>query len=125
MLKDTLKEIKEEYNKNHVQVFPPPELRIGHGIYFIPNNNYEQSLKELNAIIEINASSNLALNNIGTYEMLPYDYYLSRNIPVVTSTDGHGLYDTTKRKEDQIAYITSENYDSILKYDQQIIERKR
>ena len=123
---DTLKEIKNEYLNMtpSMNILPPPELRIGHGIYFEKNENYIEKLKEFGAIIEINASSNLALGNIDDYSLLPYDYYLKNNVPIVLSTDGHGLYDTDIRIEDYIAQEFSKDYDVISQTDSLVLEGK-
>lgn len=123
---DTLGEIQDFYNEQEPsrKILPPPELRIGHGIYFEKNKNYIKRLRRFNAIIEINASSNFALNNIDSYNYLPYNYYISNGIPVVISTDGHGLYDTNIKREDFIAQRTSHIYDIITEIDDYILEGK-
>lgn len=124
---NALLEIKTEYEVNNPsdKILPPPEIRIGHGIYFDKNNsNYIENLKKLGAIIEINASSNLALSNIDTYDQLPYDYYLKNGVPIVLSTDGHGLYDTSLQVEDFIASKVSKYYDLIEKIDSRVLEGK-
>lgn len=124
---NTLLEIKTEYkDKNlNVKILPPPEIRIGHGIYFDKNNvNYVRMLQELGAIIEINASSNFALGNIDEYNTLPYDHYLKNGIPIVISTDGHGLYDTSLKVEDYIASKVSKYYKIIPPLEEKIIEGK-
>lgn len=123
----TLLEIKYAYLKGNPpeKVLPPPELRIGHGLYFDENNeNYFSALKEFEAIVEINASSNKALSNIEDYIVIPYDTYLSHGIPVVLSTDGHGLYDTNLEKEDRIAKENSRYYQVILEIEKEILGRK-
>ena len=123
----TLLEIKSEYlsNNPNEKILPPPEIRIGHGIYFDKNNdNYIEMLCKLGAIIEINASSNFALGNIDKYNALPYDYYLKNGIPIVISTDGHGLYDTSLQVEDYIASEVSESYEKIPMLEEKIIEGK-
>lgn len=106
------------------KILPPPELRIGHGIYFEKNKSYIDNLKRFGAIIEINASSNFALGNINEYSLLPHDYYIKNDIPVVISTDGHGLYDTNIKIEDYIAHEFSHSYDAIAKVDDYILEGK-
>lgn len=110
---------------SNVKILPPPEIRIGHGIYFDKNNvNYVRMLQELGAIIEINASSNFALGNIDEYNTLPYDHYLKNGIPTVISTDGHGLYDTSLKVEDYIASKVSKYYKIIPPLEEKIIEGK-
>ena len=112
------------YEKNII--IPPPEIRIGHGLYFDKNLEYVEKLKKFGCIIEINASSNFALGNIKDYSSLPYEYYIKNEIPVVLSTDGHGLYSTSIVIEDHIAErITDKNtYDEILTIDETIRDRK-
>ncbi|MEG1821038.1 MAG: hypothetical protein RR201_02210 [Malacoplasma sp.] len=116
-----IKELKEEKKF----IIPPPEIRIGHGIYFNKNEKYLSLLREFGVIVEINASSNLALGNIHTYSDLPYDYYLNSGIKVVLSTDGHGLYHTTIPIESTIAQLVSNNYEKIISTDDDVIERKK
>ena len=76
-------------------VIPPPEIRIGHGLYFDGSKEYIDLLKKFKCIIEINATSNLKLSNVESLEKMPYNFYLSHGIPVVICTDGHGIYLTT------------------------------
>ncbi|MBR5662514.1 MAG: hypothetical protein IKX00_02540 [Bacilli bacterium] len=123
---NTLLEIKSEYesNNSNEKILPPPEIRIGHGIYFDKNNNYLKMLQQLGVVIEINASSNFALGNIDNYITIPYDYYLENNIPIVISTDGHGLYDTSLKVEDYIASEVSKYYKIIPRIEDKIIEGK-
>lgn len=105
---------------------PPPQIRIGHGIYFVKSDEYIKLLKKFNCIVEINASSNYALNNIGSFSDIPYDYYLDNDIPIVICSDGHGVYDTSKSKEDGIALdnVKNENFKKIIEIDKKIIKEK-
>ena len=124
----TLLDIKQAYLDRNPkeEVLPPPELRIGHGIYYEKDNeSYFLALKALKAIIEINASSNKALSNIEDYSEIPYDDYLLHGIPIVLSTDGHGLYDTTLEEEDHIASENSKYYQFITRIEEKIIDRKK
>ena len=98
----TLKAIKHVANKLQIEI-PPPQIRVGHGVHFVKDKEYIRLLKELGCIVEINASSNYALSNVDDYKEIPYKYYLDNDIPIVLSTDGHGLYDTTAKKELEIA----------------------
>lgn len=110
--------------------FPPPELRIGHGIHYLKNDYYYDFLRKNNAIIEINATSNGALSNINSIDELPYIDYLEHGIPIVLSTDGHGAYNTSTIIEDKIAYYNylknkiPEAYTLLTKWEQNYIEKK-
>ena len=109
-------------------IIPPPEIRIGHGVYFNSSSyEYLRLLKKFGCIVEINASSNYALGNIRNYLQLPYNYYLNHGIPVVISSDGHGLYDTEKSIEDNIAstIATKNNIVSIANIDNYLLKKKK
>jgi adenosine deaminase len=82
---------------------PPPEIRIGHGVYFKDTQEYFDLLRKYKVIIEINATSNEKLGNIQDITDIRYQRYLAENIPIVIATDGHGLYDTTIVNEDKKA----------------------
>lgn len=121
----TLKMIDQIATKKGIEI-PPPEIRIGHGLHFTTNEDYISLLKKFHCIVEINASSNYSLGNIKNYQDIPYNYYLENQIPIVIATDGHGLYDTTIQKEDEIArsYTTSEQYDTIIQTDKDMLGKK-
>lgn len=108
-------------------VIPPPQIRIGHGIHFRKSDEYLNLLKKFKCIIEVNASSNYALNNVDEYKDIPYNYYLDNDIEVVICSDGHGVYDTKKEYEDEIAseVASNENILKILKIDRKIIREKK
>lgn len=84
-------------------IIPPPYFRIGHGIHIQKDNEYLRLLKEFDCEIEINASSNFALSNIRDFSEIDYEFYTKNGVPVFISTDGHGMYNTTTKKEDEIA----------------------
>jgi len=124
---ETLLEIKEKHNLSNPlhEILPPPEIRIGHGVYFDKENTkYVEMLKKLGVIVEINASSNFALKNIDSHNALPYDFYLKNGISIVLSTDGHGLYDTSLTKESDIARQNSGNYEEIFKFEEVLLGGK-
>lgn len=110
--------------------FPPPELRIGHGVHYNKSEYYYKFLKDNNVIVEINASSNYALSNIGDLDDLPYLDYLEHNIPIVLSTDGHGAYNTSILLEDKKALLyflknrCGAGYEYVTKLDESIREEK-
>ena len=119
-------EIIQAFAKKKKINIPPPFIRIGHGIHFVKTNSYLRLLKELQCVIEINATSNYALSNISDFKELPYQYYLSNGIPVVVSTDGHGLYNTTIIHEDKIARnnLDDDLYKGLIEIDEEILETK-
>ena len=110
--------------------FPPPELRIGHGIHYIKSKYYYDFLRKNNAVVEINAVSNNALSNINSLEELPYIDYLEHRIPIALSTDGHGAYNTSIIIEDKIAYYNylknkiPEAYTLLVKWEEFYMEKK-
>lgn len=118
-----LESIAEEQN---IEI-PPPEIRIGHGIHFHKNRNYIRLLKKFKCIIEINASSNIALSNATAVAEIPYEFYLKEGIPLVIATDGHGLYDTTIKREDIIAnaVIGDVQYGAITAIDKVLLSSKK
>ncbi len=85
--------------------FPPPELRIGHGVHYVKSDYYYDFLKKNHVIVEINSTSNIKLSNIKNISELPFIDYLNHGIPIALSTDGHGAYDTQIILEDKNAYI--------------------
>lgn len=107
-------------------VIPPPEIRIGHGLYFDANKEYVDLLKKFHCIIEINASSNIRLSNVESYKSIPYNFYLSHGIPIVICTDSHGINKTTIKKEDKIARVIvgDEKYEKIVSLDKEILLQK-
>lgn len=121
----TLRMIDQIATKKGI-VIPPPEIRVGHGLHFNPSEDYVNLLKKFHCIVELNASSNFGLKNIKDYNEIPYSYYLENDIPVVISTDGHGLYDTTIKEEDSIAknHTTEKEYNTILQIDSNILGKK-
>lgn len=123
MILKILKQIKQTLK---IEI-PPPEIRIGHAIHFINNKNYIDLLKEFKCAIEINASSNYALSNVATYKEIPYEYYLDNGIDVVLSTDGHGVYDTSIKKENVIAnyVIGDDKMDKVIDYDNKVLNDKK
>ena len=90
--------------KRHSLVIPPPYIRLGHAVYFDYSNSaeYVRLLGKLGVVIEINASSNLALSNIYNLLTLPYDFYRKNKIPVVIASDGAGFYRTSPLQENLI-----------------------
>ncbi len=81
------------------------QLRIGHGLYGVDDRTIA-ALAEVDAIVEINLDSNLALNNIHGARGVPLAHYLDAGVRVVLGTDGPGLYQTTLPLSARAAALT-------------------
>lgn len=92
------KTMEEETGKKQ----PMPRVRIGHGLYGVDDKVLDMA-EEMEAIIEFNMSSNLALNNINNISEIPIKKYIDRGIDVVLGTDGHGMYSTFGGQEALLA----------------------
>ena len=108
-------------------VIPPPEVRLGHAIYFSRTQEYIDLLRKFDCIVEVNATSNKALENICDYDEIDYQFYLDNDIKLVLSTDGGGMYSTTIGKENKIAktHTSKEEYKQIRTTDKEVIKKKR
>ncbi len=84
---------------------PMPCLRIGHGLY---TSNLKSSrgerlirdLKDSNAILEFQITSNVRLNNLSDLKQHPLKQYLQAGIRCVQGTDGGALYGTNSIDEE-------------------------
>ena len=121
----TLKMIDQIATQRGIKI-PPPEIRLGHAIYFDDCDEYLELLKRYKCIVEINAVSNLALSNISNIYNIPYNYYLDNGIPVVLSTDGAGVYDTSIPSQNEIAALVakSNNLEAIRTIDKKLLAKK-
>lgn len=105
----------------------PPVIRIGHGIHGFDDETIELAVK-LNAIIEINLSSNLALNNVDSLKEVLLKKYKDKGLRVYISTDGHGMYSTDSRQETELAIaagLTKENVDELVEDEDKYIENSK
>ncbi|MFI3242177.1 MAG: hypothetical protein R3Y43_06385 [Alphaproteobacteria bacterium] len=89
IVKQSKKELEEDGHKDLIY----PEVRIGHGLYGVTDETLSLC-KELDAIVEFNISSNLALNNLDSLEEVPIKKYDDKGIRFVLGSDGYGLYNT-------------------------------
>lgn len=121
----TLTMLKELAPISPLGTIPPPEIRIGHGVFFRDIKEYFDLLRNLQVIVEINAESNIKLGNILRITDIRYQRYLEEGIPIVIATDGHGLYDTTIIEEDTKAEsILGPYFDVVLATDEYLLEQK-
>lgn len=106
-------------------------IRIGHGLYGIDKETLSLA-KRTNAIIEINSSSNLSLNNVTDIEeMQPLVFYLKNGINIVLGTDSPGIYQTTSPQELAVAQrilqrngLSSDLIDKILTTEETVLNRR-
>ncbi len=122
---ETLTMLDELAPLSPLGIIPPPEIRIGHGVYFKDTKEYFDLLRKYKVIVEINASSNIKLGNITDINDIRYQRYLDEGITIVIATDGHGLYDTTIIKEDQKAVSAVGNGFQKIQDDEQAFLRTR
>ncbi len=122
---NTLTMLKELAPLSPLKQIPPPEIRIGHGVYFKDTKKYFELLKSLNVIVEINSTSNIKLGNVARITDIRYKRYLEEGIPIVIATDGHGLYDTTKINEDNNAKaVLGDYFDVVIATDEYVLGQK-
>ena len=102
----------------------PPVIRIGHGINGFDDETIALAVK-LGAIVEINLSSNLALNNIDNIKQVFLKKYKDAGLKVVISTDGHGMYSTDSHQETELALaagFTPEDVHDMVEFEKVYIE---
>ena len=106
---NVIKKTAEGINKACMSLFgeewgivPPPRIRIGHGVDVQKNPELIGLIRELEAVVEFNVSSNYALGHVDKLNDLPLDYYEKNGIEYVISTDGGGMYSTSLNQEQNI-----------------------
>lgn len=76
-----------------------PHVRIGHGLYTADLRSQKgksliRELRESDAVLEFQITSNVRLNNLSTLSRHPLKQYLAAGISCVQGTDGGALYGT-------------------------------
>lgn len=121
----TLTMLKELAPLSPLGFIPPPEIRIGHAVHFVDTPEYFDLLRKFGVIVEINATSNMKLSNIIKMIEIKYKRYIDERIPLVISTDGHGLYNTTIIIEDELAKTElKDDFDVVLATDEYVLNEK-
>ena len=131
-IKDFLKSVTTEIDqlKRDGVIKDPdfyPDIRIGHGLHGGLDDETLALIKKTGAIIEINASSNMSLNNISELKQIPIRRYLDAGVRVVLGSDGAGLYGTNARQEALIAQqlgISVEELKEMIEFEQGYIHDK-
>ena len=83
-------------------VIPPPRIRIGHGVNIEKNDELIHVIKEFDAVIEFNISSNYAFGHVDDLSGLPIKFYDDNDIKYVFATDGGGMYSTSLHQEQNL-----------------------
>ena len=108
-----------------------PKIRIGHGLYTPSLKSKEgqkliKQIKDFNAVLEFQLTSNVRLNNLSRVEKHPIKKYLAEDIKCVQGTDGCGLYGTDSIEE-QLALknligLNTSDFEKMKKVENEIIE---
>ena len=108
-----------------------PRIRIGHGLYTPDLSTKEgkkliRQIKNSNAVLEFQITSNVRLNNLSRMENHPLKRYLKEGIKCVQGTDGCGFYGTDAI-EDQLALkniigLTIQDFEKMKKVENEIIK---
>lgn len=128
---DVLKIIKRAKNKLEETYphhkFEYPDIRIGHGIHGVSPELLEL-IKETDATIEINITSNLALNNINKICDIPIKEYLEAGCNLVLGTDSGGVYQTDILEQAKLflaAGGTIEQLKAMIDFEIKLIAKKK
>lgn len=107
-----------------------PRIRIGHGLY-TPNLNTPEGkklirqIKNCNAVLEFQITSNVRLNNLSRMEHHPLKKYLAENVKCVQGTDGCGFYGTDTIQEQlalkNVIGLTDADFGQMRKVEDEII----
>ena len=111
-----------------------PKVRIGHGLY-VPDLNSKkgkeiiEKIKELDAVVQFQLTSNVRLNNLIDLKNHPIKQYLKNNVKCVQGTDGCGFYGIDTRDE-QIALrnlldLTDDDFMKMRVVEDEIIENSK
>ena len=122
---DNVKQFLKTVKASLVAGMKPPVIRIGHGVHGLDNETLSLC-RELGAIIEINMSSNIALNNIDSLKEIEVKRYIDAGVKVVFGTDGHGMYSTDSKQEAILATatgVTPADMDKIIANEEDYIAR--
>lgn len=96
-----IKKIKDD--SKYKDIFDDFEFRIGHGVFIFDEESKADEvvklLVELGVIVEVNLSSNYALDNVDEITDVPIKVFRKGKVRYVVSTDGGGVYKTTIMQE--------------------------
>ena len=111
-----------------------PKIRIGHGLYTPDLATKEgkeliKEIKDANAVMEFQITSNVRLNNLTKISNHPLKKYLDNNVKCVQGTDGCGFYGTDTIDE-QLALqnflgLDDEDFEKMRDVENEIIEHSK
>lgn len=127
-----------ENDKNHDNVkdflkiavkYPNLKFLVGHGVYGMDDETI-RLLKRLGdrVTVELNPSSNIALNNIDDVQQLPFKMLVENNIPFVVSSDSAGMYQTDALQLGLSAYFAGLDHNgfaALRAHQQHLVEHLR
>ncbi len=127
-----------ENDKNHDNVkdflkiavkYPNLKFLVGHGVYGMDDETLALCKKLGNRVtVELNPSSNIALNNIDDVRQLPFDMLVKNKIPFVVSSDSAGMYQTDALQLGLSAYFAGldhEGFKALREHQQHLVEHLR
>ena len=124
---NAIKCVKEAVEK-HQEI---PRIRIGHGLYTADLDSNEgkkliKEIKQANAVMEFQITSNVRLNNLSKISNHPLKKYLRNRVKCVQGTDGCGLYgiDTI---DEQLALqnllkVSDQDFEKMRETEEEIVE---
>ena len=108
-----------------------PKIRIGHGVY-TPNIDSKEgqylinAIKNSNAVMEFQLTSNVRLNNLSDIKNHPIKKYLDNGIKCIQGTDGCGIYGTDTIDEQlalqNLLNLNSEDFKNMKEVEDEIIK---
>jgi hypothetical protein len=114
--------------------YPNLRIRIGHAIYGMDDNALRIARKlaadpnNLRVVLELNADSNIALNNIDDVRQIPLQKALDNDIPFVVGSDGSGIYETDPKQLGMnliFSGITKGGLEALETHQQQVMNTQR
>ena len=108
-----------------------PKIRIGHGVY-TPNIDSKEgqylinAIKNSNAVMEFQLTSNVRLNNLSDIKNHPIKKYLDNGIKCIQGTDGCGIYGTDTIDEQlalqNLLNLNSEDFKNMKEVEDEIVQ---
>ena len=124
-----------ENDKNHDNVkdflklavkYPNLHFLVGHGVYGMDQETLALLQKlGTRVTVELNPSSNIALNNIDDVKQLPFAMLLAQHIPFIVGSDCAGMYQTDSVQLGLAAYyagLDAAGFDALRTNQQRVVQ---